>query len=227
MNRVDRPSETRWSTLVLSAALMVGCSTPPYQPKVRSFEPGEYPSTEASTKKGSLLRSGGGFIEDQRPHEVGDVLVIRVDESDSASHDTSTRLDRNSKQSVGFTGALEKIDPEFKLAELFGASAQNQFQGGGKVQRRGSVNAVLPVRVRRLLPNGDLYVEGTKSVVVGEETRHLYVSGIVRSVDILADGSVTSSRVADAEIEYTSDGDATDQQRQGWLARIITKVWPF
>ena len=214
-------------SLFLSLGLcLAACSSTPFTPKVRSFEPGDYPAAPGP-KKGSLLKGSIGLIEDQRPHEVGDVLVIRVDESDSASHDSSTELDRDSKLNVGFTGALEKLDANVPLAQLFGAQQSNAFQGGGKIHKKGTVSATLPVRVRRVLPNGDLYVEGTKSVLVGEETRHLYVSGIVRTVDVLADGSVASSRVADAEIEYTTEGEATDQQHQGWLARIVTKVWPF
>ena len=86
---------------------------------------------------------------------------------------------------------------------------------------------MLPVRVRQILPNGDLYVEGTKTVAIGEDRRHLYVSGIVRPIDVLGDGSVPSSRVADAEIEYVADGDAADHEKRGWLSRLITQLWPF
>ena len=77
------------------------------------------------------------------------------------------------------------------------------------------------------MPNGDLYVEGSKVVMVGNEEHHIYVSGIVMSMDIDADNSVASSRIADAEIEYTGRGDISDQQRQGWLSRTMGKVWPF
>jgi hypothetical protein len=40
------------------------------------------------------------------------------------------------------------------------------------------------VRVKQELGNGDLYVEGTKVVMVGEEEHHIYLSGIVRTADI-------------------------------------------
>jgi flagellar L-ring protein precursor FlgH len=38
---------------------------------------------------------------------------------------------------------------------------------------------------------------------------------------------VPSSRIADAEIEYTGRGDVSDTQRRGWFSRIVGKVWPF
>jgi flagellar L-ring protein precursor FlgH len=128
---------------------------------------------------------------------------------------------------LGVTGALERLDPDLGLANLFGAQSDYDFNGGGSIQRRGRVNGVLPVRVQRVLPNGDFFVEGTKVVLVGEEERHLYISGIVRPIDVGSDGSVASSRVADAEIEYTGRGDATDVQQAGWLTQILQVIWPF
>lgn len=214
-------------TTLLCALTFTACASTPFKPKVRDFDPGAYPEI-SSVPTGSLVPvSGGGLLEDQRPSAVGDVIVINVDESDSASHDSSTQLDRSSTQDYGFTGALERLAPEIDLAHLFGATAESNFAGSGRIKKQGSVRATLPVRVRRLLPNGDLYVEGTKTVVIGEEKRHLYVSGIVRPIDVLRDGSISSSRIADAEIEYASEGDADDQQHQGWLAKLLTQFWPF
>lgn len=215
--------------LVLMLPLFAACASTPeaFQPKIRDFKAGDY-GPQAQKRSGSLVPMGGrGLIEDDRAAAVGDVLVVRVDEADSASHDSSTRLDRNSQQDYGFTGAIEKLDPELDLEHLFGASAKSQFSGGGRIQRRGTLQAMLPVRVKQILPNGDLYVEGSKAVKVGEEQRQLYLSGIVRPIDVRGDGSVLSSRIADAEIEYTGSGDASDQQRQGWLGRFLTKIWPF
>lgn len=214
-------------TALVLLITLTACASAPYKPKVREFDPGVYPEV-SSKPTGSLVPLGsGGFLEDQRPSAVGDVIVIRVDEADSASHDSRTELDRSSAQNYGFSGLVETIDPDLDLEKLFGATAESEFSGGGRIKKQGSVKAILPVRVRRILPNGDLYVEGTKTVIIGEEQRHLYVSGIVRPIDVLSDGSVSSSRIADAEIEYAAEGDATDHERQGWLARLLTQLWPF
>ncbi len=63
--------------------------------------------------------------------------------------------------------------------------------------------------------------------MVDNEEHHIYVSGIVRPADVAEDNSVPSSRVGDAEIEYSGRGDVSDQQRQGWLSRTLGKIWPF
>jgi flagellar L-ring protein precursor FlgH len=63
--------------------------------------------------------------------------------------------------------------------------------------------------------------------MINNEEYHLYVSGLARAVDIAADNSVASSRIADAEVEFTGRGDLADQQRKGLLGRALDKVNPL
>jgi flagellar L-ring protein precursor FlgH len=222
----------RQLALAAFALVAAGCVThiAPYQAKRREFEAGDYQNGTAA-KSGSVFARGRGLIEDDRASRVGDVLVIQVDETDSATHDATTKSGSTNNTNLGITGALaaavSKVSPAVDLTNLFGSNSKFDFQGGGQIERKGTLSAWLPVRVRRVLPNDDLYVEGTKVVMVGHEEHHLYISGIVRKVDVRADGSVPSSRVADAEIEYTGRGDLTDVNRPGWGSRILTKIWPF
>ncbi len=211
---------------------VVGCTThiAPYRTKTREFETGEY-GTGMKPEVGSLYRGGRGLSEDDRAGRLGDLVVIQIDESDSASHDSSTKLGKKSTSSYGVSGglisALQKAIPSVDLNKIFGSDSSSTFDGQGQIQRQGKLSAMLPVRVRKILPNDDLYVEGTKVVMVGNEEHHLYISGIVRLADIRGDGSVPSSRVADAEIEYTGRGDASDHQRPGWLTNALNKVSPL
>ncbi|MEO8877789.1 MAG: flagellar basal body L-ring protein FlgH, partial [Polyangiaceae bacterium] len=79
----------------------------------------------------------------------------------------------------------------------------------------------------RGMPNGDLFLEGTKVVLINNEEYHLYVSGLVRPTDIAQDNTVASTRIADAQIEFTGRGDIADQQRKGWGARLLDTLNPF
>jgi len=77
------------------------------------------------------------------------------------------------------------------------------------------------------MPNGDLFVEGTKVVMINHEEYHLYVSGVIRPSDIQMDNSVDSSLIADARVEFTGRGDINDQVERGWLTKILDFVNPF
>ena len=81
--------------------------------------------------------------------------------------------------------------------------------------------------MKKDLPNGDLFVEGTKVVMINHEEYHLYISGVVRPADIDDTNSVASSSIADAQVEFTGRGDIADQNDRGWLKKILDTINPF
>jgi flagellar L-ring protein precursor FlgH len=83
------------------------------------------------------------------------------------------------------------------------------------------------VKVREAMPNGDLFIEGTKVVMINNEEYHLYISGLIRPADVGPDNAVASSRVADAQIEFTGRGDIADQVNRGWLTKLLDWLNPF
>lgn len=215
------------SGFVLCAACQAHIA--PYHQKARHFDPGAYETT-GGRESGSLFNDANGLLEDERARHVGDMVVIRIDELDSAQRDGSTKLARTTSTQAGVAnsfGLLSALPAGVSASALLGATGANNLQGEAKVSRQGKLTATLPVRVRSLLPNGDFWIEGTKVILVNDEEHHLYISGIVRPQDIGPNNVVLSSRVSDAEIEYTGSGMASDTQRQGWLARLYNKLWPF
>jgi flagellar L-ring protein precursor FlgH len=110
---------------------------------------------------------------------------------------------------------------------MLGLVGSSTFEGGGAVARSSRIDASITVRVRTVLPNGDLFVEGTKILMINDEELHIYVSGVIRPQDIEEDNTIASGRIADAEIEITGRGDLTDAQRRGWLAEILDEITPF
>lgn len=203
------------------------------EPKRDPFEAGEY-AASAPNSSASLFQAGqGGLFEDRRARQVGDILIIQIDEAASAAQDASTELGRNGKVSGGVTAAaglvpaLQARFPNVDPATLLAYESASSFSGSGQVKRKGSVNATLPVQVRRVMPNGDLMFEGKKHIKVGSEENSIYIRGMVRAGDIRPDNSVLSSRIASAEIEYTGKGDVSVQQRPGWFTRGLSRIWPF
>jgi flagellar L-ring protein precursor FlgH len=220
---------------IVIAFVLVGCTShiAPYKPKRRKFDPGLY-ATAPTASNGSLYAVGdAGWFDDVVASRIGDILVIRIDERDGATRNASTKLDKQDESSyglpaaLGLVAALKKRYPDADPTKLFATDSERKFSGNGSIERNGRLQATLPVRVMQVVGNGDLFVEGTKVVMVGAEEHHVYISGVVRRADIAEDNTVPSSRVADAEIEYTGRGDVTDTQRRGWAARLFDKVWPF
>lgn len=202
------------------------------EPKLREYKPGKYAATEKDAKPavGSVYSDAqAGYLEDARAMRIGDVVVVRIHEEADAQGAASTDLGKESSRVGGLVAALRAApvigdDPEL-LQDFF--NSQVDFTGTGSTQRAGKLSAKLGVRVKQELPNGDLFVEGTKVVLINHEEYHLYISGVLRPSDIQPDNSVDSSLMADAHVEFTGNGDIDTQVERGWLTKALDFINPF
>jgi flagellar L-ring protein precursor FlgH len=225
--------------LALLAPAAIGCGAnhiQPYTPRHRNYEMGAYAQKDPGTKpqNGSLFsEANSGYFEDPRAGRVGDIVSVKIDESADATGATGTNLSKESSSNAGvgaFLGlipALKKAYPNLDPSKLFEYASKSSFAGQGGTSRKGVLTGVIAVRVVKEMPNGDLYLEGTKVILINNEEYHLYVSGLVRPSDIQQDNSVSSSRIADAQIEFTGTGDLADQTHRGWLTKFFEFINPF
>ena len=220
----------------LGAVPAVGCVRHiyPADQKVRTYKPAAYAAPDAEQTEGSLWSEGSvGMFEDARARRVGDILTVEVEERSDASRDAATRTARSSSTSLGisaFFSAMQKLvsaNPGVDPMALVGAASEAEFDGAGTTKRSGELRATLPVRIRERLPNGDFFVEGTKVVLLNDEESHLYLSGVVRPIDLEPNNTISSERLADVELEYTGRGVLSERQSPGWLSRTLDYLWPF
>jgi flagellar L-ring protein precursor FlgH len=227
------------ATAFVALSTGVGCGPnhiQPFTPRHRSYEVGKYAQKDPAAKptNGSLYSDGSpGFLEDTRAVRVGDFVSVRIDESADASGNASTKLGQESTGSTGVNAllgivpALKSAYPGMDPSKLLEYASKSGFAGTGGTSRKGELKGSIAVRVVREMPNGDLFIEGTKVVMINNEEYHLYVSGLVRPADITQDNTVPSSRIADAQVEFTGRGDVAAQQRKGWFSRFLEWINPF
>lgn len=229
----------RWIGLAFALAALAGCAprhVQPFTPRQRVYSAGSYAQKAPNAKpsNGSLFSdANGGYLEDTRAVRVGDFVVIHIDEAANAEGNSTTKLSRESSTSMGANAALgllpvlQKAYPTLDPAKLLDLASKAGFSGEGDTARKGVLSGNIAVRVVKEMPNGDLFLEGTKVVLINNEEYHLYLSGLARPADIGQDNTLASSRLADAQIEFTGRGDIADQQRKGWLARLIDSLTPW
>ena len=203
----------------------------PYVPKHRSYEAAEAKGPGADDAAGSLWRSDGrnaNLFSDYRAFREQDLVVVRIEENADAKRSADTNLTRNTDLTVGLKALLAAgavTSPQLDLTA--GASSGLNFATDGRTARTEKLTATVPAIVKKVLPNGNLFIEGHRVVLGNNEEQHFYISGVVRPIDIAQDNSVLSSYVADAEIEFTGRGVLTDNQKPGILARFFSWIWPF
>lgn len=229
------------SFLSLFALAVVACGPKPIGPSVdttvikeRKYKEGKYETGLEPVTSGSLWpENGRGLFADFRAYRVGDLVTIRIDESSEAAGDSSTNLDRESSESMGvpnffgLTAALASKFPDINPEELLEVMGKSAFHAGGDTSRDTRVLGSIAVRVKKVLPNGDLFVEGTKVILINDEEVHIYVSGAIRAEDIDSSNAVSSSAIADAQIEFSGRGVLDENQQRGWFTRLWAKIRPF
>ena len=102
-----------------------------------------------------------------------------------------------------------------------------EFGGKGNSSQSNRLEGNITVTVAEVYPNGNLFVRGEKWLTLNQGEEFVQISGIVRPVDISADNSVPSFKVADARITYSGKGTLADANQPGLLARIFMKFWPL
>jgi flagellar L-ring protein precursor FlgH len=70
-------------------------------------------------------------------------------------------------------------------------------------------------------------LEGVRVVTFSGETQYVVLHGIVRPDDIARDNTIQSSNIADARVQFYSEGTLTDAQKRGWLAKVYEKLRPI
>ena len=202
-----------------------------YVPKHRTYEAAEAKGPGADDAAGSLWRADGrnaNLFSDYRAFREQDLVVVRIEENADAKRSADTNLNRATDLNVAlkaFLASAAVTTPQLNLTA--GAQSGLTFNGDGQTARTEKLTATVPAIVKKVLPNGNLFIEGHRVVLVNNEEQHFYISGVVRPIDIAQDNSVLSSYVADAEIEFTGRGVLTDNQKPGILARFFSWIWPF
>lgn len=171
------------------------------------------------------------LYRDTQAHRAGDILTIVITENTNITNRDQRQMNKDSKSgsTLGFTStttgdlgvaaANANIDHE--------TSAEREFNGNSRFSSaRGFTDRVM-VRVHSVLPNGNLWVAGTRRIVVEGDERYLYVSGIVRPLDVLANNTVQSQYVANLRLNYVATGTESKFTKQGWLNRKLNRLWPF
>ena len=175
------------------------------------------------------------LFKDLRAYQVGDLVTVNIVETSKAMKKASTKTGRQSSidagisNLLGWEGRIGKlgVPAEFDNEAMFKASMKNDFTGSGETSRDETMTASITARVMEVMPNGNLFIKGTRRVKVNNENQFITITGLIRPVDISPDNTVLSSYIADARIEYTGSGPVSDKQRPGWLVRLVDFAWPF
>ncbi len=157
-----------------------------------------------------------------RARSVGDIVTIVLSENINFNDSLNYTSDRSSNTVDNFTNFFNKILPGTPLNNQF-----NNFGGSNSVdsttsnQRTMGINDYVTVQVVQMLPNGNLMVQGKKTLVNGGERVDLLVSGVVDPRFIDQNGQVYSRNVANFQFALAGKGTVTRAGNEGIINRAV------
>ncbi len=217
------------SSLIAFCAILSGCVMAPPEPDYTATAPAPMPA--ASTSNGSIYQAGHdiALFENSVARRVGDTLTIRLAERTNASKSSSTTTKKSTSASLpGPTVAGRPVTVNGVEVLSMGIDNEAEFGGQGGSSQSNRLEGDISVTVAERLPNGNLVIRGQKWIAINQGQEYVRIQGIVRPIDIDPDNSISSLKVADAQISYGAKGALADANKPGLLARFFNAPWmPF
>ena len=184
----------------------------------------------AVSMAGTEWRMATSLYSDVKAREIGDIVTVIIEETSTMNREAAQKSAKSttgggsasfqhptvetSDEVIG--GAWNKMTlPEFNW------TLKNDFAGGGELSSKEDFTSTMSARVLDVLPNGNLLLEGHRTVQLQQEKVQVTLTGTVRPKDISSDNTVSSSRLADASIRYDTQGPLVRDQQRGLFTKMV------
>ncbi len=161
------------------------------------------------------------WTADRRNFAVGDIITILIDD-----YTISTAVKENSASDSRTRGLSvnAKLPTSSKQVGIDSRNNADQQQRGA-ARRENRFQNEMSVRVVAVGPNGLLQLKGTKKIDIDKALQDIVFTGWVRAQDVSTSNVIESSRVADAQLGYTSPG-PLGKPKQGIITKVLGAFWP-
>jgi flagellar L-ring protein precursor FlgH len=170
------------------------------------------------------------MFQDLKAKRVGDTLTITVSEKSDASKTAKTTTGRAKDNSLdvnfaGLTAGSTTVLGPMKTG--YTGKSDNNFKGSGVTSKTDTMTAYMSATVVDVMPNGNLFIRGSRWTKVNDELQQMVLEGVVRPVDISQRNEILSQKIADAKIYIVGKGPVSNYQRPGWFGQLFDLINPF
>lgn len=153
---------------------------------------------------------------------VGDLISIILDETVSATDNINYKSAKKSATVDNFSNFINAL-----IGHNVVNNQLNNFGGSNAVttsaagDRKMTFGNTVAVQVIQQMPNGNLVVQGKKTLVNGNERMDMIVTGIVDPRWINSTGQVYSKNVANLQFALSGRGSISRSDNEGIINRFI------
>ena len=154
-------------------------------------------------------------------HQIGDLISIRMAESVSVSDNLTLSSSKSSTTKDSFTSFIKDWFHLSFLKDSDGYGGSNEVSNSAVGQRALSMGDRIACQVVQQLPNGNLGIQGKKTLVNGNERVDFIVTGVVDPRWLNVDGEVYSYNVSNLQFALSGRGVVSRNQNEGIFNRFI------
>lgn len=158
---------------------------------------------------------------------VGDIVSVIVSEAYKISDTNKLGTSKSSATKASFTNLLNSLIPGVLRNTV---SVNNNFDGYGgdnsvsnnaQTQRQSSFSDTITSQVVQVLPNGNLVVQGHKTLINAGETTNVLLSGVIDPRMINQLGQIESSKVSNLQIAFSGSGTVARSNHEGFINKYV------
>ncbi len=151
---------------------------------------------------------------------IGDVVSIVIDERLTSTDTMAYNSGKHSETRDNFTSLIKEwLKINIKSPNNFGGN--NVVENSANATRTVVFGDKITAQVVQLLSNGNLLVQGKKTLVNNNERVDLVVTGVVDPRWINAMGEISSTNVSNLQFALSGRGSISRGQNEGIINRVI------
>lgn len=156
-----------------------------------------------------------------RATSIGDTVSIVISENITSSDNVNFSTSKSSETVDHFTEFIRKVLHLGFVKDVNNFGGSNAVTNTAATTRSATFTNVVTAQVVQIQANGNLVVQGKKSIVNGNERMDLIVSGIVDPRWINDQGQIESNKVSNLQFGMSGRGSISRSQNEGIINKFI------
>ena len=152
---------------------------------------------------------------------IGDLISIKIEESLRTTDTMAYNSDKSSNTVDNFTTYIKNWLPFYKIVSANNFGGQNTVENSANTTRNLVFGDTISTQVVQMLSNGNMMVQGKKTLVNNNERADLIVTGVVDPRWIDQNGQISSTKVANLQFALSGRGSLSRGQNEGVINRVI------
>lgn len=153
---------------------------------------------------------------------VGDIVRVLVEEKVNVTDSQKLGTAKTSETQASFANLINKLLPGRPINDQFnGYGGGNTVNNSAQTQRQSSFSNEITAQVVQVLPNGNLVIQGHKTLINAGETTNVILSGVIDPRLINQQGSIRSSQVGNLQLAVSGSGTVSRSNNEGIINKYV------